>query len=239
MFVLLRRVSALKTENIDNEEFKILDAVYSGAMEGYKGSVFLTAFVPMSGRIEKDVAIVFIGSGEAVRITPDIKEGYGASFYCGKFLTNGLEQVLYSIFLKNQKEYAFYLYSPKNGMLQPVFDASGVKNNYSVDYKDYFKAVVTNNDTKEKHLIDLIYKKDLLKGLYDINGILLQPAAGSVGRISGVIPFDTGNGRCGIIIYMRIAGANGDDTLGYMALKYIHNGGEFMITDAGITGRLY
>ena len=225
----------------DNREFKILD-IQDGRCTNLNrlDKVFLIAFMSMDGMLQTDITVVVKNQGMLLKAIPPVNEGYNATILCGRFTNRANDQVMLSLrsgYGGGQTfHYLFDFFSPEISIL---FDAKNInlQSYYRADFCDGYKVIITNELTKEKHLIDLKYKQKVyLKSIYDENGTLKEGTSGEIHAIRDMLPvYSEEFKRFQLLAYQRITGLNNTDTLGYLVTRLNWNGFEFHPIDVYTT----
>jgi len=220
----------------DNREFKILDILDGRcANTNHTDKIFLVAFMSMGGPLQTDITVVVKNESILRKAVPPVNQGYGASIFCGRFTEKAFEQVLLSFQAAGGQFSRYYLFDFYNPHVNILMDTEilNLKSLYRVDYTDGYAVMITNINTGEKHLIDLIYKpKEYLTSLYEASGNLKKSVSGEILPAHELQPvYSDYFKRYQLTAYQKITGVSHHDIIGFLITRLNWNGNEFAPVD--------
>lgn len=169
-------------------------------------------------------------NSETITIVPETNYGYSPEIALVNFTENDGNEIFYTANSGGSGAFAFsYVFAIKEGVAETIFDYSTFPNDYSAEFKDFYKVAVKNNASGAVYSIDISGRgEEYLGGIYNENGTLKAPLTAEVSEVNTVLPFFRGeNGTYGLLILRRITGLYSADSFGYVQNFYEYQGGGF------------
>lgn len=203
--------------------------------DGRQETVYLIGNKPTQGSpyVENIIIAIYNQLNQPLaEISLENNSGYQPSLFLGDFTGDGIDDILVNIDTGGSGGYVFsYIYSFVNNQPKQLFDSDTFndKNDFIVNYLDYYKIEIVTPSLNKKYVLDLSNKdREYLSNIYDQNGILKNPLKGEVLPLGALYPIDMDKNK----IYetntlQRIIGLYNADTLGYVETIQRWNGETF------------
>lgn len=209
--------------------------------EGYVLSDKYQSKVILKGKQEQDspyftdiqIEVLDKAGKTALTIKPAVNSGYGADITLLDFGVNqGMQQIYYAASSGGSGGFGyFYVYSVKDGKLKTLFDFEkfSAENQFKGRYIDGYKVEIQNLKSGERYIIDLSLRPQEYKNeIWKKDGKLIKPRDVDISGTNTVFPYYNFFGRnYQLMIYQRITGLYGADTLGYVITQQTYEKGAF------------
>ncbi|WNS81557.1 hypothetical protein RRU94_12235 [Domibacillus sp. DTU_2020_1001157_1_SI_ALB_TIR_016] len=185
--------------------------------------VYLTAVQTAGSSFLQQITLVVQDrrTGGSFRLLLPENTGYNPTVFLGDFTGNGVKDILVVTDTGGSGGTVYaYVYSYAGGRFYLIFDTAlfNKQTQYSVQYKNDYKAEVTSRQPAKRYILDLTTKgAAYLNEIYNPDGTLKQPVEGWVSPLSGLYPIDFDrNGVYELNAWQGIAGRYNADRLGYV-----------------------
>lgn len=203
--------------------------------DGKLETVYLVGNRPTQGSpYIEDIHIEIYGSDHTklAEIPLEESSGYQPTLFLGDFTGDNIDDILVNIDSGGSGGYVFsYIYSFSDNQPKLLFDfnAFNEKNDFNVDYLDYYRVEVSSPSLNKRYVLDISNKdRDYISNIYDENGILKRELKGDVLPLGALYPLDIDrNNIFELNTLQRIVGLYNADTLGYVETIMRWNGEAF------------